>query len=126
MSGGEPSSRPTGYFDGWDTIGEQQDFYDEQDCLHPSHNLASEKLKSRKDDEVVIFDYSLIPDYLTVVDGNAQIEEGGPFLEYPTADDDLFFRVSKDELLGSEQFDQLINPKEELARLSWGPRLGIM
>ena len=114
------------YFDGWKTIGEQQDFYDEQDCLHPSHNLASEKLKSRKEDHVVIFDYSLNPDYLNRSDENP-FEEDGSSSGHFSADDDIFFQVSKKELIGSKQFDRIINPtKEPPLTPSRGPRLGIM
>jgi len=114
------------YFDGWRTIGEQQDFYDEQDCLHPSHNLASEKLKPRKEHDVVIFDYSLNPDYLNRADENP-FEEDGPSSGHFSADDDIFFQVSEKELIGSKQFDQIINPtKEPRLTLSQGPRLGIM
>ncbi|PUU82947.1 hypothetical protein B9Z19DRAFT_253988 [Tuber borchii] len=35
-------------FTDWETIGEQRDFYNEKDCLHSNHNLASEKLKKQK------------------------------------------------------------------------------
>jgi len=119
-----PLSQGSGdYFDGWRTIGEQQDFYDEQDCLHPSLNLASEKLKTRKADDVVIFDYSLDPDYLSRVGGNPPVEEGGPLSESSGADHDRFFQVPKNELIGSEQFDQIIDLTKEPPR---GPRLGIM
>jgi len=121
------SLHESGSFDGWRTIGEQQDFYDEQDCLHPSHNLASEKLNNREEDDVVIFDYSLDPHYLTLVDGDSPVEEDGPSSGLFSASDDLFFLVPKDELIESKQFDQIINPtKEPRLMLSRGPRLGIM
>jgi len=116
----EPSQEPADHLDGWRTIGEQQPFYDEQDCLHPSHNLVSGKLKTRTDDHVVIFDYSLNPDYPGHADGGTPVGEGGD----SSADDDMFFRVSKNELIESKQFDQIINPDEE-SSLSRA-RLGIM
>jgi len=120
------SQELTDYFDGWDTIGEQQDFYNEQDCLHPSQNLASQKLKNRGDDDVVIFGYTLNPDYLKGLDGNPPVG-GGPSLEHPTADNDIFFRVSKNELTTSKQFDKIFNTPEELPlQLSRESRLGIM
>ncbi|PUU80824.1 hypothetical protein B9Z19DRAFT_682159 [Tuber borchii] len=108
---------------GWQTIGERQDFYDERDCLHPSFNLVIEKLNNRGADDVVIFDYSLDPDYLTL-DGDSSDEEDGPPLEHSSADDDLFFRVSRNELLESEEFGQIIGSSER--RPSRGPRLGII
>jgi len=113
-------------FDGWEIIGEQQAFYDEQDCLYPSHNLASEKLGARKDDDVVIFDYSLDPDYLGHADSDPLAEEGAPPGRF-SADDDIFFRVAKQELIGSKQFNQIVNPPEEPRPIqSRGSRLGIM
>ena len=121
-----PSQESANYFDGWRTIGEQQDFYDEQDCLHPSHNLASEKLKPRTEHHVVIFDYSLNPDYLNRADGNP-FEEGGLSPGHFSADDDIFFQVSKNEFIESKQFDQIINfTKEPPLIPSRGQRLGIM
>ena len=123
----EPSQGPADHLDGWTTIGEQQLFYDEQDCLHPSHNLVSEKLKTRPDDHVVIFDYSLSPDYLGHTDGSTPLEEDGSSSGDSSADDDIFFQVSKNELMKSKQFGQIINPNEESQRvLSRGSRLGIM
>jgi len=121
------SQESADHLGGWKTIGEQQLFYDEQDCLHPSHNLVSEKLKTRPDDHVVIFDYSLSPDYLGHTDGSTPLEEDGSSSGDSSADDDIFFQVSKDELMKSKQFDQIINPNEESQRvLSRGSRLGIM
>ncbi|PUU82943.1 hypothetical protein B9Z19DRAFT_1073806 [Tuber borchii] len=115
------------HLQGWETIGEQQDFYNEQDCLRPHHNLASEKLKTRKEDDVVIFDYSLDPGYGRCVDGNPLVEAGGPSSRHSGTDDSRFFRVSKKEFIGSSQFDQTINPtKESWPILSRGPRLAIM
>ena len=120
------SREPVDYFDGWRTIGEQQDFYNEQDCLHPSHNLTSGRLKLRNEHDVVIFDYSLYPDYLNRADEDP-FEEGGPSSGHFSADDDIFFQVSKNELIGSKQFDQIINlTKEPLQISSRGLRLGIM
>jgi len=111
---------------GWEVIGEQQDFYDEQDCLHPSRNLVSEKLKNRREDDVVIFDYSLNPDYLRRVDRNP-FEGGGRSAGLFGEDDDIFFRVSKDRLIDSKQFDQIINLTGAPPLIqSREPRLGIM
>ena len=108
--------------DGWNIIGEQRGFYDEQDCLHPSRNLASEKLSNRREDDVVIFDYSLGPNYLQPIDG-----EDSPSSDQSSSGDDIFFQVPKDRLIESEQFNKIINlanePQEILTR---GQRLGIM
>ncbi|CUS12895.1 unnamed protein product [Tuber aestivum] len=114
-----------GHFDGWETIGEQQDYYDVEDFLHLSPGLASEKLKDRKEDDVVIFDYSLDPGYLSRVDGNPPVGGGGPFPGHPGTDD-VFFRVSKDKLIKSKQFDQTINPTKEPWMQARAPRLGII
>ncbi|KAG0638286.1 hypothetical protein HOY80DRAFT_923041 [Tuber brumale] len=108
----------------WETINEQKDFYDVQDLVDPSPGLTSEKLKDRKEDDVVIFDYSLDPRYLR---GGPLVEEGCPSSTSSSADDDLFFQVSKNRLLESDQFDQIIrsinNPLLELSR---GSRLVII
>ena len=118
---------PQDHLQGWEIICEQQDFYNEQDCLRPHHNLASEKLKTRKEDDVVIFDYSLDPGYGRCVDRNHLVEVGGPSSGHSSTDDSILFRVSKEELIGSKQFDQAINPtKEHRPKLSQGPRLAIM
>lgn len=106
---------------GWQTIDEQRDFYDEWDCLHPGY-LASEKLKNRGEKDVVIFDYSLDPDYLSRADGNLPVVGGSPSSGHPSAGGDIFFRVSGDELAGPGKFDQIIKPRPAL---SLGPRLGI-
>ena len=126
----QPSQPPQGSadnVDNWTIIGEQKGFYDEQDCLHPSRNLTSEKLSNRRKDDVVIFNYSLDPEYLKHVDGNLLVEEGSPSSERFSADDDIFSRVPKDQLIESEQFKQIINltnePREILAP---GQRLHIM
>lgn len=108
---------------GWQTISEQRDFYDERDCLDPSHGLASDKLKNRNEDDVVIFDYPLNPDYLTCTSGSPPVEEGGPSPGHFSADNAIFFQVSKNELIESEKFDQIINSPPLLSR---GARLGVM
>ena len=87
----------------------------------------SEKLKSRREDDVLIFDYSLNPDYLSSTRGNVPIEEGGPSSRHFGEDDDIFFRVPKNKLIESNQFDQIINPeRESLLISSRGVGLGIM
>lgn len=110
---------------GWQTIGEQRGFYDEQDCLDPNHNLASDELQNRKEDDVVIFDYFLDPDYLTCASGNPNplVEGGCPSSRQFNPDNGIFFQVSKNELIKSKQFDRIINspPLSE-----GGPRLGVM
>ena len=112
-------------FAGWKTIDEQRAFYDERDCLNPSYNLASKNL-NRNEDDVVIFDYSLDPDYPSRADGNTPAEEGGPSSGHFSADD-IFFQVPKHELIESKQFDQIINPAKEPRLIrSRGPRLSIM
>lgn len=109
-------------FDGWETICEQQEFYDEKDFLYPSCNLTSERLKNRKEDDVVIFDYSL-----SGADGNLTVEGGGPSPRRFSEEDNIYFLVPKEELIGSKQFDQIINPAKEPQPIrSWGPRLTIM
>ena len=121
-----PSQELASRFAGWETIGEQRDFYDDQDCLDPSHHLASKKLQNRGEDDVVIFDYSLYPDYLNRA-GEDPFEEGGPSSGHFSADDDIFFQVPKNELIESRQFYQIINlTKEPLLISSRGLRLGIM
>ncbi|PWW79095.1 hypothetical protein C7212DRAFT_360616 [Tuber magnatum] len=104
-----PTPKPS---TGWETIAQQPHFYDDQDCLHPGHKLTGEKLNNRKADDVVIFDYSLCPDYLS---------EGGPSSGDPNPDNDALFKVSKDKLMESDQFDQIINPAKKSLR-----RLGII
>ena len=122
-----PSQELASRFAGWEIIGEQRDFYDDRDCLDPSHHLASEKLQNRGEDDVLIFDYSLDPDYLSPAPGNPPGEEGSPSSRYFGVDDDIFFRVPKNKFIRSNQFDQIINPgRESLQILARGARLGIM
>ena len=121
-----PSSISADLFAGWQTIHKQRNFYNEQDCLDPSHNLASEKLNDRNPDDVVIFDYSLAPGYLSGGDEYSRVKQGGPPPEQFGPDDDIFFRVPKNELIGSRQFNQIINPIEEPRLPSRGQRLGVM
>jgi len=113
-------------FEGWKIIVKRVS-YDEQDLLHPSLNLANEGLRARGEDDVVIFDYSLDPDYISHADRNPRAGEDGPSSGHLSADDDIFFRVPKKEFLGSKQFDQIINPtKEPQLILSRRLRLNIM
>lgn len=118
-----PSKLPqesAGHLKGWEII-------DEQNCLHSSHSLASAKLRTRKEDEVVIFYYLLDLDYLKYADRNPPVEGGAASSGRHSVADDVFFLVSKNELKESKQFDQIINPpKEPLQSLSQGPRLGVM
>ena len=73
----------------------------------------------------MIFAYSLNPDYLS--GGSGYPVEGGHSSQRFGADDDVFFRVPKNKLIESKQFDQIINPTEEPPlTLSLAPRLGIM
>jgi len=109
------------HFHGWKTFSEQQGFYDEEGFLYPSYNLTSEKLKDRKEDDVVIFNYSL-----SRTDGNSPAERGGPSSRNFGEDDDLFFQVPKDALIGSEQFSQAINPEKEPRLMQSRERLAIM
>ena len=105
----------------WKTISEQQEFYDEKDFLYPSCNLTSENLKNREEGDVVIFDYSL-----NGTNGNPEVEGGGSSSRR-FSEDDRFFLVPKDKLIGSKQFNQIINPAKEPQPIrSWGPRLAIM
>lgn len=107
----------------WQTIGEQRDFYDERDCLGPSNSLANERLKNRTERDIVIFSYSLDPNYLRRASGNPA-ERNGPSSRPFDADHDIFFPVSKDDLIESRQFAQIINPTEEPLPIQ--SRLGIM
>lgn len=113
-----PEEPPTG-FAGWETINEERASYDGRNCLDSSHNLTSEKLGNRREDEVVIFDYSLNSDH-------PPVERGGPSSERFSAGSDIFFRVSKNGLVMSKQFDRIINPTKPRLPQSWGPRLGVM
>jgi len=108
------------HFNGWETIGER-DHYDELDFLSPSCNLTMEKLKDRKEEDVVIFDYSL-----SLPDRNLPIEEGDPSSGLSNEEDDRFFQVSKDRLIESEEFNQTINYAKEPPPQSRRPRLVIM
>jgi len=103
------------YFDRWRVIGEQQEFYDDEGFLCLSRSPTSEKLKDRKEDDVVIFDYSL-----RRADGNPPVEGSGPSSGGSSEDDDRFFKVPKDRLIESEQFSQVINPRliQSRARLA--------
>ncbi|KAG0633174.1 hypothetical protein HOY80DRAFT_1107870 [Tuber brumale] len=108
----------------WEAINEQKHFYDVQDLIDPSPGLTSGKLKDREEDDVVIYDYSLDPSYLR---SELPAEEGGPSSRPSSVEDDLFFRVSKNSLMESDEFDQIINStKEPLSTLSRGSRLVIM
>jgi len=122
-----PSQELASRFAGWEIIGEQRDFYDDRDCIHPSHHLASERLQNRGEDDVAIFDYSLDPGYLNPARGNPPVEESGPSSRRFGADDDIFCLVPKNGLIESNQFDQIINPGREPPQIpSRGARLGIM
>ncbi|PUU82957.1 hypothetical protein B9Z19DRAFT_1061389 [Tuber borchii] len=114
-------------FADWETIGERRGFYDEQDFLNPSYSLASEKLKNRKEDDVVIFDYPIDPNYLSCLGGNPPVEGGGPSLGRVNGDTERFFRAPRDKLVESEQFNRVINSTKE-PRLAQpkGLRLGII
>jgi len=106
----------------WETIREPEDFYDEKDFLFPNSNLTSEKLKNRKEEDVVIFVYSLRP-----ADGNAVDEGGSPSSGGFSEGDDIFFQVPKDRLIESKQLNQIINPTKESQLIqSLGPLLSIM
>ena len=99
-----PEEPPAG-FAGWEVINEERASYDGRNCLDSSYNLKSEKLGNRREDEVVIFDYSLNPDYQGRADGDPPVERGGPSSERFSAGRDIFFRVSKNGLVMSKQFD---------------------
>ncbi|CAZ79523.1 unnamed protein product [Tuber melanosporum] len=110
---------------GWEIIEEQRTFYDEQDCLHLGRSLTSDRLGDREENEVVIFEYSLDPDFLDPEDESSGDEED----ESPSGDYDVFYRVPKDRLVGSGQFDQIINPTRDprpIISPPPGQRLGII
>jgi len=86
-----------------------------------SRNLTSEKLKNRKEDDVVIFDYSLSRE-----DGNPAVEGNGPSSGGSSEDNDRFIQVPKDMLMESEQFGQVIHPTKEPRLVPWRARLAIM
>jgi len=109
------------HFEGWETIGEHDSCH-EKDFLYPSYNLTSEKLKSRKEEDVVIFDYSL-----SCVDENPSIQGSGSCSGRFSEGDDIFFQVPKDRLIESKQFNQIINPTKESRPIqSRGLRLAVM
>ena len=120
-----PEESPTGST-GWELINEERASYDGRDCLDSSYNLASEGLANRGKDDVVIFDYSLNTNHQGRMDGDPPVERGGPSSERFSANDDIFFRVRKNELVMSEQFNRIINPTKPRPPQSWGPRLGVM
>ena len=97
---------PPYHFDGWRVIGERQEFYDDEGFLCLSRSPTSEELKDRKDDDVVIFDYSL-----NRADENPPVEGSGPSSGGSSGDDDIFFQVPKDRIIESEQFSRVINPR---------------
>ena len=107
---------PPHRFDGWRAIGEQQEFYDDEGFLCLSHNLKSEKLNDRKEDDVVIFDYLLSQE-----DGDPPVEGSCPSSGGP-GEDDQFFQVHKDRLIESEQLSQVTNLRSIQSR----GRLAIM
>ena len=74
----------------------------------------------------MIFDYSLNLDYQGRVGGDPPVERGGPSSERFSAGSDIFFRVSKNELVMSKQFDRIINSTKPRPPQSWRPRLGVM
>ena len=106
---------------GWKTIGGQQGFYDGEGFLYPNRNLTSEKLKDRKEDDVVIFNYSL-----SRTDENPPAEGSRPSPGSFGEDDDIFFQAPKDTFLVSEQFNQMINPAKEPRPVQTRARLAIM
>ena len=109
------------YSRSWKTIGGQQGFYDEEGFLHPSRNLTSEKLEDRREDDVVIFNYSLSqPDRSPPAEGSRP--SPGSFGE----NDDIFFQVPKDTFIESGQFNQVINPAKEPRPIQTRARLAIM
>jgi len=108
-------------FDGWKTISKQQEFYDEEGFLFPSCDLANEKLKDRKEEDVVIFDYSV-----SYADGNPPVEGSGPSSGNFGEVDGRFFQISKDRLVESEQFNQVINATKRPRLTQSQARLGIM
>ena len=114
--------------DSWETIGGQRDFYDERDFLDLSYHLSTEKLQDRGKDDVVIFCYPLDPDHLSHVDGGPPVEGGcSSSSGYFSVDTSIFSRVSKNQFIESEQFNQIINPTKDLRPIpSRGPHLGIM
>ena len=68
---------------------------------------------------MVVFDYPLDPNYL----GSGSDLPPGGFSQ----DNDKFFRASKDALIHSKEFNQVINPtKETQLTRSRVPHLGIM
>ncbi|PUU82963.1 hypothetical protein B9Z19DRAFT_1040118 [Tuber borchii] len=110
-----------GHLHGWKTIDRQQVFYDEEGFLYPSCILTSEKLKDRKEDDVVIFNYSL-----SRTDESPPVEGSSPSSGIFGENDDIFFRVPKDTLIESEQFNQVINPEKEPRLIQSRARLSII
>ena len=109
------------HFHGWKTIGGQQGFYDEEGFLYPSCNLTSEKLKDRKEDDVVIFNYSL-----SRTDESPPAEGSGLSSGIFGENDDIFFQLPKYTLIQSDQFNQIINPERKPRLIQPRERLAIM
>ena len=80
-------------------------------------------IETRKKEDVAIFHYWYL---LSSADENPLVERGGPSLVRSSEDDNIFFQVSKDRLIESQQFSQVTNPTEGVRLLlPRGPRLGI-
>ena len=95
------------HFDGWKTIG-GRGFSDEVGFLSPRCHLTREKLKDRKEEDVVIFNYSW-----NRVDGYPPVEGRGPSSGSSGEDDYILFQVLKDRLIESEKFNRVINPPKQ-------------
>jgi len=109
-----------GRFHGWKTIIEQG-FYDKEGFLYPSCRPTSENLEDRKEDDVVVFNYSL-----SRSDGNPPVEENGPSSRSLGETSDVFFQVPKNRLIESEQFNRVISPRKDPRPIESRAPLGIM
>ena len=61
---------------------------------------------------------------LSSADENPLVDRGGPSLGRSSEDDNIFFQVSKDRLIESQQFNQITNPTEEPATPATGTPVG--
>ena len=108
------------HFHGWKTIGERG-FSDEEGFLSPRCHLTSERLKDRKEEDIVIFNH-----LLNRADGNPPVERHGSASGSSGEDDYILFQVLKDRLIESEKFNRVINPTKEPQPIKFRARLVIM
>ena len=80
-------------FNGWEIIGDSKTFA--MSKIVCTLDLTREKLKNRTKEDVAIFNFSLDPDHVTLVDRNSPVEEDGLSSRHSSAHHDLFFLALK-------------------------------